>query len=179
MSARIDRMQTAPEDLLDRLEEIHADGFGWAMACCDRDAESAGEVLQLTYFKIITGKARFDGRSALKTWFFAVIRRTALDQRRRAWFIAARLARWVQSLPQTRSDDPERIARRGEAGRIVEAALATLSRRQREVLHLVFYQDMSLDEAAAVLELSPGTARVHYERGKSRLRDLLPADVRP
>jgi RNA polymerase sigma-70 factor (ECF subfamily) len=54
-------------------------------------------------------------------------------------------------------------------------ALAALPNRQRQVLHLVFYEEMSLREAAAVIGVSIGTARVHYERGKKRLRQRLEA----
>jgi RNA polymerase sigma-70 factor (ECF subfamily) len=55
--------------------------------------------------------------------------------------------------------------------------LATLPERQQQVLHLVFYQDLSLREAAEVLGVRVGTARVHYERGKKRLRALLEKEV--
>jgi RNA polymerase sigma-70 factor (ECF subfamily) len=41
------------------------------------------------------------------------------------------------------------------------------------VLHLVFYQDLSIAEAADVMDVGLGTARTHYERGKARLRQLL------
>jgi RNA polymerase sigma-70 factor (ECF subfamily) len=37
----------------------------------------------------------------------------------------------------------------------------------------VFYQNLTIQEAADVLGMTVGTARTHYERGKSRLRDLL------
>jgi RNA polymerase sigma-70 factor (ECF subfamily) len=40
----------------------------------------------------------------------------------------------------------------------------------------VFYQEMSIAAAAEVLGVSLGTARTHYERGKARLRLLLPEE---
>ena len=38
---------------------------------------------------------------------------------------------------------------------------------------LVFYQELTIQEAAEVLALPVGTARTHYERGKARLRQML------
>jgi RNA polymerase sigma factor (sigma-70 family) len=60
-----------------------------------------------------------------------------------------------------------------ETADALQEALRQLSRRQQEILHLVFYQEMSVQEAAAVLGMPVGTARTHYERGKARLRRLL------
>jgi RNA polymerase sigma-70 factor (ECF subfamily) len=64
---------------------------------------------------------------------------------------------------------------RSESGGSLMEALGALPEKQREVLHLVFYQDLSVREAAEVMEVSVGTARVHYDRGKKRLRALLSA----
>jgi RNA polymerase sigma-70 factor (ECF subfamily) len=52
-------------------------------------------------------------------------------------------------------------------------ALDKLPQRQREVLHLVFYEDLSLREAATVMRVTIGSTRRHYDRGKKRLRELL------
>ena len=55
----------------------------------------------------------------------------------------------------------------------LEKALTKLSERQREALHLTFYQGMTVEEAAEVMSVSVGSARTHYTRGKERLRGLL------
>ncbi len=52
-------------------------------------------------------------------------------------------------------------------------ALYGLSQRQSEVLQLVFYHEMTIEESAKVMQISLGSARTHYARGKSNLARLL------
>jgi RNA polymerase sigma-70 factor (ECF subfamily) len=157
------------------LAAIHAESFSWAMACCDRDRLLAEEVLQVAYVKVLDGSARFDGRSSLKTFLFGVIRRTAMELRRRRWLSARRLTQMLALRTEaTPPADPETASMRSESTRALAGALGQLSRRQREVLHLVFAQDLTIEQAAGVLGIATGSARQHYERGKARLRELLP-----
>ena len=60
-----------------------------------------------------------------------------------------------------------------DSSRRLSSALSRLPERQREALHLVFYQDMSIAEAAEIMGISLGSARTHYERGKARMKALL------
>jgi len=147
------------------LERLHAASFGWALGCCGRNRDDAEEVLQTVYLKVLDGKARFDGRSSLKTWLFAVIRRTAMAHRRTRWIRSLALLRLPPPQPPPEVDQMET--------RRLVAALRRLSRRQREVLELVFYHDMTIEEAGQALRISLGSARVHYTRGKKRLEALL------
>ncbi len=142
------------------LADLHPKSFGWALACCRYDRNDAEEVLQTSYLKVLSGRARFDRRSRFKTWLFGVIRRTAQETRRRRLLGRFFLARMERLEPGTA--DPELLS-----------LLRRLAARQREVLELVFYQDLSIQEAAAVMRVSLGTARVHYERGKKNLREAL------
>jgi RNA polymerase sigma factor (sigma-70 family) len=160
--------------LENHLERLHATSFGWALACCRQDAEEAREVLQIAYLKTLEGRARFDGHSTLRTWFFGVVRNTAAQRRRRRLLRNLWPTRWRQLAPPSEPmPTPENLVRRAELEQELQIALRLLSRRQREVLHLVFYQEMTLEQAAEVLRLAVGTARTHYARGKARLRSLI------
>ncbi len=160
-------------ELRRELERAHADCFGWAMACCGRDHNDAEEVLQTVYLTVLDGRARYDGRSSFRTWLFGVIRRTAASERRRAWLHGLLLKREAGSLKPEAFAPPDAEVERESRGQSLRHALAHLAARQREVLQLVFYHDMRVDEAAAVMGVSVGSARTHYARGKARLATLL------
>jgi RNA polymerase sigma-70 factor (ECF subfamily) len=160
-------------DLRVQLEEHHEAAFGWALSCCDWDKATAEDVLQSSYLKALDGRAAFAGRSSFKTWLFAVIRRTAADMRRRSFVRRLLPISVAANREDTGRASPIREIVRSERNARLLAALGRLPQRQQEVLHLVFYQDLTIREAAEVMTVSIGTARTHYERGKQRLRDLL------
>lgn len=153
------------------LEKHHRESYGWAISCCSRNPAEAENVLQAVYLKVLEGKARFDGRASFKTWLFAVIRTTAIDERRRHWLRRVRIDIYEESIG--REDSVDEAVYRTEIRALFRRALAELPRRQREVLQLAFYHDLSLAEAAEVMGVSIGSARTHYERGKQRLRQLM------
>jgi RNA polymerase sigma factor (sigma-70 family) len=171
-------VKTEPTDIAElqnELEKLHSASFGWALSCCRRDHAEAEEVLQTVYLKILEGKAKFRGESSLKTWLFAVIRKTAIGEYRKKLlrnlvFIGGLEKRDDATLSV---DAPGAAFEKSEIQKQFRAALAKLPPRQREVLHLAFYEDMSLSEAAVIMGISIGSARQHYERGKKHLREWL------
>jgi len=158
-------------ELKAELEKLHAASFGWAMSCCRHNHAEAEEVLQSVYLKILEGKARYHGECKLQTWLFSVIRKTAISERRKT------LVRALANIPIGQSNgEVELEFERSQMQQRFRLALENLPGRQRETLYLVFYQDLSLREAAEVMGVSIGSARRHYERGKKRLRQALDAE---
>lgn len=155
-------------DLRDELARVHSQAYAWAVRCCRDHRAEAEDVLHEAYMKVLDGRARFEGRSSFKTWLLGVVRHTAREHTRRGWLRAIRLERWWRE----RNDDQSTASEDGRIGEL-RSALGRLSKRQQEVLHLVFYQNLTINEAAEVLAMPVGTARTHYERGKHRLRALL------
>src|SRR4051812_36054423 len=167
-------MHPAPLILFDldtELARLHPAAFGWALTCCKWDRRAAEDVLQISCLKILDGRARFAHRANFRTFLFSVIRRTAAEEQRR------QIVRRVLSLadirePAVAAPGLDSILRE-ESSRRLESALKQLSARQRQLLHLVFYQDLTIAEAAVVVGISIGSARTHYERGEEQLRRLL------
>ena len=160
-------------ELRSQLERHHADNYGWAVACCSQNRELAEDVLQTAYLKVLQGRARYRGEAAFKTWLFAVIRVTAADERRRfwrRWFGLNNYERHREPAIETPRDDALDETARLDAFRL---ALKRLPQRQREVIHLICYQNISLQQAAEVMGISLGSARTHYDRAKTNLRGRL------
>ena len=174
---RADGMQRS--ELERALAELHGECWGWALACSARDRDIAEEALQSAYLRVLSGRARFEGGSSFRTWVFGVIRMTAREELRRR-------RRWTLRVEDTDSaeciGDPapgaDVTVEHSERSAVLLAALGALSPRQREVLHLVFYHGMTIEQAAAVMKVSLGSARTHYDRGKKALAARLEAGVR-
>jgi RNA polymerase sigma factor (sigma-70 family) len=153
--------------LRNALEAHHVESYGWVLCCCRRRREEAENVLQLVYLKVLSGKAVFDGRSSFKTWLFAVIRKTAAYEYRMELLRRLRLRQIPKVIDTKRPGDQHGVEIR------LKEALGKLPARQREVLQLVFYHDLSIVEAAKVMGVGVGSARTHYERGKKQMRRRL------
>jgi RNA polymerase sigma factor (sigma-70 family) len=144
------------------LRDHHREAFLWARQCCGFDGEMAKDVIQQVYLKVLEGRARLKHEDNTKTWLFAIIRFTAIDELRKK-------GRWEQLEPGT-----EIIWEESEpAPDNYESMIRRLPKMQQEVLLMVFYHDMTLEEAAKVLSLHIGTVRTHYDRGKKRLKEWI------
>jgi RNA polymerase sigma factor (sigma-70 family) len=157
------------------LERLHGECWGWALACSERDRDLAEDVLQSAYLRILSDDAHFDGRSTFRTWVFAVVRRTATEELRRRGTRRSRES--SDELAAERIADPapgaDATTELTEERAALVVALGALSSRQREALELVFYHDMTIQEAADVMQISLGSARTHYDRGKKALATAL------
>jgi len=145
------------------LQKYHRDAYLWARQCCSFDDDLAKDTLQNVYLKILEGKAKFKEKSTVKTWLFAVIRYTAIDQKNdNKNTQPLELIPEIQDLPFSREEEVN-----------YEQLIQLLSPMQQEVILMVFYHEMTLEQSAEVLQLSIGTVRTHYDRGKKRLKQLI------
>jgi len=163
-----DVLENNPHISRSALEAIHDQVFGWALSRCDFERSVAEDLVQQAYVELLTGKAKFEQRSSLKTFVFSVVQNLAKGRYRR---LASRL-RLLQLVEQNTLDDSISAPTVNENPGLW-AAVQELSQRQRDVIELVFCREMTIEDASRVMGVTTGTGRVHYERAKKSLRAKL------
>jgi len=151
----------------------------------------AEEVVQDTWMGVLRGIDGFAGRSSFKTWLLRILvnraRSTGVREHRsvaigdaapavdRSRFDAS--GAWMSPPQHWIEDSEDRLLAESLAGRI-EATLAELPPRQREVVTLRDVDGLSGREVCEVLEISEANQRVLLHRGRSHLRQALEESVR-
>jgi len=152
------------------LEHHHKDCYAWALHCCNADREMAYDVVQASYLKILERQKKFSGKSAFKTWAFAIIRNTAIDELKKRKKDNVMFHSDENNLYDTAYDaELEKKLDQKLSKLFFTEGLNRLSGRQREIMQLIFYHDLSLNESAEVLHLSTGAIRKYYDRAKKTL----------
>lgn len=154
----------------DQLASLHGDAWRWTLHLVQQDRSFAEDVLQTAYLSILDGKAKWHGKSSLKTWVFGVIRITARAMHRKR---ALRSFRFPSASAERLATLSPAISGHTPMTRSMQAALRNLPPKQAELAELVFGQDFTIEEAANIMRISLGTARTHYARAKTRLRQAL------
>ena len=163
-----DALDNNPHVSLSALEAIHGQVYGWALSRCDFDPMAAEDLMQQAYVEVLSGKARFNNKSTLKTFVFAVVQNLANSRFRRA---ASRL----RLLREHAAGVEESVALPVEPDENSDIwpAVKALPGRQRDIIELVFCRDLTIEEASKVMGVTTGTGRVHYDRAKKALRARL------
>ena len=165
-----DALEHNPQVSLKALEALHSQLFGWALSRCGYDDAVAEDLMQQAYVEVLSGRARFDNKSTLKTFVFGIVQNLARSQFRR---MAVRL-RLIRTY--TNPDDDYQCATDNadhSEQQLIWKAVESLPQRQRDITELVFCRDMTIEDASQVMGITVGTGRVHYDRAKKTLANAL------
>ena len=146
----------------------------------------AEEVVQESWFGVVRGIERFEGRSSLRTWLFSIVanqaRRTGTRERRETPVGAdddnavpaerfGKRGEWTSPPVPWADDAVDRVA----AGQILDrirSCFASLPDNQRQAVLLRDFEGLSAHEVCNVLGITEGNLRVLLHRGRARIRNL-------
>ncbi|MEO1617828.1 MAG: RNA polymerase sigma factor [Planctomycetota bacterium] len=133
------------------------------------DVHLAEDMTQQTFLRAWSSMRDGTEIRSPRSWLLRIARNLVSDRFRERpvdqvldWDVAGPLT-WESSKQLT---DREDVA-------IAMAALDRLPGRQRMVLHLIAVEQLSVNETAELLELSPGGVRSHLATARARMRELL------
>ena len=165
-----DRAHTGTETTLEQLYDEHYVRLVRLSVLLLGDAGRAEEVVQDSFVAVYQ-RMRRDGPEALSN-APAYLRQTVVNRSRSALRHLGVVSRHPSEVP---TDEPgaDHVLLHGVRRRAVIDALARLPRRQREVLALRYYLDLSEREIAETLGISQGAVKSHASRGAAALRTHL------
>jgi RNA polymerase sigma-70 factor (ECF subfamily) len=139
--------------------------FAWRLTGSVADAE---DIVQECFLALLGPDCGYDaGRTALRTYLFGAVRNQALKRMRGREEGAAE----ADAPADPRS--PESDALRAEAADVVARAVAALPENQRSALVLAHYEQLSLAEIAAILEIDVAAVKSRLQRARANLRESL------
>jgi RNA polymerase sigma-70 factor (sigma-E family) len=133
------------------------------------DWHTAEDLMQTTLIKIYRAWQRVEQQDTASRYARTVLLRTWLDEKRRPW----RRSEVGLAEPPDVADaaaDPDRLVGQAWARDLVHAALLAVPPRQRAVLVLRYFDDLSIAETAKTMGCSEGTVKSQAARGLANLR---------
>lgn len=146
-------------------------------ALAGSSAPDLDDLVQQAAEQVFRSLPRFDGRSELLTWVYAVCYRVLLSQRR--WYRRWQLRFVLQpEEPSGVSDEPLASAalESQERARQLRAALLRMSDKYRAVVVLHDLDELTVKEVAEIVGASELTVRSRLRDGRKQLLKLLRSD---
>lgn len=156
---------------LEQVIELYKDSLIFFLMQYVKNVETAEELTEDTFVTLAVKKPRFNGSAGFKTWLYTIARNKALNYLRSAAFrknVPLELAEEIAEL-----DCPEKRLLRQERYRELYSAIDKLQKNQREMVYLVYFEGMSIAQAAGVIKKTQRQGKSILFRARQRLKTIL------
>ncbi|HKQ62331.1 MAG TPA: RNA polymerase sigma factor [Candidatus Polarisedimenticolaceae bacterium] len=129
--------------------------------------EDADDAAQAAFIRAWRARQDFRGNASLRTWLVRIVLNVAKTMK------AGRAEPWIldgSALPAEAGSPLDERLEREQAGARVRGAVAALPPRQREVVVLKIFGELTHREVAAAMGLSEGAVKAHLHQAIANLR---------
>jgi RNA polymerase sigma-70 factor (ECF subfamily) len=143
-----------------------------------RNKEDAEDAVQDAFLSAYLHLRAFEGRSAFTTWFTRIVLNAALMIRRKRkhpWIDSQRESStstdetpWTERIPAAQPD-PEMMYAEEETLQLIDVLLGRMSPLLRQAFTMTYHQEMSNEEAGALLGVTTGTFKSRLFRARRHL----------
>ncbi len=177
-SVLVGQVREGKFDVFEQLVRRHSRRIFGTLAGLLGNLEDAHDATQEVFLKAFENIGRFQGRSKFSTWLTSIAINTGTDflrQRKPSepleemqedeGFRPRQVQKWT--------DDPEKLLAASQMNELVREAVLRLPEKYRIAVLLRDINQLSTEEAAAVLELSVPALKARVLRGRLMLRESL------
>ena len=141
-----------------------------------KDIHTAEDIFQEVFIKADRNKENFRGESSVKTWLIRITVNACKDYLKSAYNRRVTPLQEFQENALMSENDFDGVERK-EIQQEVRKAVMSLPESHRDVVLCIYFQDMTVPEAAKALGLAEGTVKSRLSRAKDKLKQLLERTV--
>ena len=172
--ALLRRAKQGDDEAIEALIRAHQDALYAFILRMSGRPETARDIVQEAFVRVLKNVHRFDHRFRFSTWLFTIAKRLYLNASQK---LAPAYDTDTLDLRSAADPGPGSANERSEAmdnlRRVLDAALAVLPPRQREIILLFHQQQWPIAEIAEHLQMPQGTVKSHLHRGRERMRRFI------
>jgi RNA polymerase sigma factor, sigma-70 family len=137
-----------------------------------RDLNTAEDIFQEVFIKVNRNLAAFEGNSSIKTWIIRITINTCKDYLKSAWNKRVVPMMEYQEDMIVSETDYEDVEKK-DTRELVRKTVLALPAKYKDVVLCVYFQDMTITEAASALNIAEGTAKSRLSRARQKLKTIL------
>lgn len=150
-------------------------GIAYARLCSRPDAEDVSQDVFVKYFK---ADLTYESEEHRKAWLIRCAVNCTNSLARSAQFRRRAADADIDELfDLAAEDDVEELAERRERGGAVLNAVKLLPPKYRTVIHLFYFEDMSIAQISRAVGAAQSTVKTRLARARARLGELLKGEV--
>jgi RNA polymerase sigma-70 factor, ECF subfamily len=156
-------------------ETYHKDLFQFLIYLV-KDRETAEDLSQEVYIRVLKAYGGFEGKSSEKTWLFSIARNAAIDhfRKQRSW--KQRVFSnfdWETQQIKDPQELPEELTIQNENLQWIYKALDKCTMAQRSVIILRYLQSLSISETANVLNWTESKVKTTQHRALKAIKKIM------
>jgi RNA polymerase sigma factor (sigma-70 family) len=161
--------------------ELYKLTFSYLMSICiryTRNQDSAREVLNMGFLKILNNLAKYDPNIPFKAWIRRIMINTLIDEFRKQKVHSANV-QYVEDYHETADfTEVNKAIEKMDAARIYEL-IAKLPPMTQQVFNLFVIDGFGHKDIAQLLKMSEGTSKWHLNSARQKLKEMIENKISP
>lgn len=141
------------------------------------DQFAAADILNDVMLEVWRSAASFQGRAKVTTWLLGIAHNKVVDYWRKKG------AREFTEVDENLEDEsaqasPEALTEAASDSKMLRACLAKLKDEHREILHLIFFEELGFSEIAEIIQVPEGTVKSRAYHAREQMKQQLARAMR-